>query len=799
MAKALKFIYISFIFCLGLGLLSALGAAAFIYWQVLPKLPDAETLREVNLQVPLRIYSRDGKLIGEFGDKRRTPVKYNDIPQDLINAVLATEDHRFYHHSGVSLVGLSRAVVNLVRTGRRSQGGSTITMQVARNFFLTRERTYSRKINEIFLAWKIERELSKNEILELYFNKIFFGYRAYGAAAAAEVYYGSDLHQLTLAQIATIAGLPKAPSKINPIANPEASVKRRRHVLDRMLALNFIDARQYQEASSSQVTARYHGLKAEIDAPYIAEMIRSEMLERYGEDAYNSGLVVTATIDSQLQTTANHALQRGLLDYEKRHGYRGPAQRFGSDTPQWQLWLDQQRAIGNLKPAIVIALDTSQARAQRRDGSIVTLDWPGLAWARPYISVNERGPAPNQASDILAIGDAIYIHQDPEQNWQLAQRPQVSGALVALHPDNAAISALVGGFDYTRSKFNRALQAQRQPGSSFKPFIYSAALEAGFTPASIINDAPVVFEDRALENAWRPENSGGRFYGPTRLRQALTKSRNLVSIRVLKQLGVKRAIQHATRFGFQADSLPANLSLALGSASVTPLDVASGYTILANGGFKVTPHVIDSVHNSQGELIYAAAPATACDYCDDPEQLLAYELEGIVPPTQPAERAIPAANAYLMTSMLQDVIDAGTGRRAKALGRQDLAGKTGTTNDQVDAWFSGYNPNMVTTVWVGFDQPSSLGRNEYGGKAALPIWMDFMQVALAEQPDNKWPEPPGLVTVRIDPNSGLLAQPEQADAIFEVFRAEDVPQSFAETATDKLPISPLEPDNIQLF
>ncbi len=762
-------------------------AAAYLY--IAPRLPDIEALREVRLQVPLRVLARDGSLIAEFGEKRRVPLELDRIPPRLVQAFLAAEDDRFYRHPGVDWQGLVRAAIALVRTGEKRQGGSTITMQVARNFFLSREKTFARKLAEIFLALKIERSLSKDRILELYLNKIYLGQRAYGVGAAARVYYGKDVEALTLPEMAMIAGLPKAPSRDNPVASPERARARRDYVLGRMLALGMISRAEYEDAVAAPVTARLHAARTEVEAPYAAEMVRAELVARYGEAVYTDGYVAVTTLSPRLQRAANAALRANLLAYTRRHGWRGPEARLelpaGLDgaVPGEGPWRILDRAlaarapVGGLRAAVVVAVGEREARAYLGEGTLVTIPWEGLAWARPFLSTDRRGPAPRRAADVLAPGDVVRLEHRADGSWWLAQVPQVAGALVALDPADGAILALVGGFDFKRSKFNRAVQAQRQPGSSFKPFIYSAALERGFTPASLINDAPVVFDDPALEATWRPENYSGRFHGPTRLREALVHSRNLVSIRLLREIGVGYAVRYATRFGFDPARLPRDLSLALGSGSVTPLAMARAYAVFANGGYRVDPYLLLEVRGPDGEPLERARPRRVCPDCEaggPADDAGAATADG---GWEPAPRVIPAANAWLMRSMMQDVIRRGTGRAARVLGRPDIAGKTGTTNDQRDAWFCGFGPGVVAVAWTGFDRLAPLGERETGARAALPAWTGFMRAALAGVPVERHPLPEGLVTVRIDPATGLLAAPGQADAVFETFRVENVPRA----------------------
>lgn len=763
--------------------LVALLLAVGVYAYIAPELPATAALREVRLQVPLRVYSRDGELIAEFGEKRRLPVAIHQVPDMTIKAFLAAEDDRFFEHPGVDYQGLMRAAIELLRTGEKRQGGSTITMQVARNFFLTSEKTYLRKLTEILLALKIERELTKLEILELYLNKIYLGQRAYGVGAAAQVYYGTTLDSLSVAQHAMIAGLPKAPSLYNPVTDPARAVVRRNYILGRMRELGFIDAPTYEQAIAEADRARVHAAAVEVEAPYVAEMVRAELVGLYGEEAYSQGLHVYTTLDGRQQTAANAALRAGLLEYDRRHGYRGPERKIdlsaGTDPESVAALLRQEREMGGLLPAIVVAVAEKSCRAVLRDGREIELGWDGMSWARRYQSANQRGPAPKSAADVVAVGDLIRVAPDGE-GWRFAQLPAVQGALVALDPADGAVLALVGGFDFLHSKFNRVVQANRQPGSSFKPFIYSAALEQGFSTATVLNDAPVVFDDPSLERAWRPENYSGRFYGPTRLREALVHSRNLVSIRLLQAIGVRPAREHALRFGFRSESLPPELSLALGSGTLTPLEITRGYAVFANGGYLVTPYFIGRIVDPAGTVLFEANPERACTDCATASpDVAAAPTQGAAGPDVPsaaAPRVISPQNAWLMTSMMQDVIRRGTGQKARALGRNDLAGKTGTTNEQRDAWFCGYTPAVAASAWIGFDEVAPLGANETGGNAALPIWMDYMKAALDGQPEAPLPQPEGLVTVRIDPHDGLLAGADQADAVFEVFREGEVPE-----------------------
>ncbi len=774
-------------------LFSAVVLAAGTLSYLLPKLPDIEALKNVQMQVPLRVYTQDFSLISEFGEQRRAPLALSEVPPQLIRAVLAAEDDRYYDHPGVDWQGLLRASIQLVRTGEKTQGGSTITMQVARNFFLTREKTYLRKLNEILLALKIERELSKAAILELYLNKIYLGHRAYGVAAAAQVYYGTDIRSLTLPQFAMIAGLPKAPSTTNPVTNPARAIERRNYVLGRMLELGYITMQEYTDAIDAPVIASLHSPAVKVKAPYIAEMVRAYMLKHYGVAAYTAGYRVFTTVSDRLQTAANRSLSEALLEYAKRHGYRGPEHHveleMEAEEDRWLTQLEGVARLGDLFPALVVDLDEQSVIAYLPDVGPVIIEWSGLSWARPYVNENRRGPAPKKAADILSVGDVIHVQLAEDGQWRLTQIPAIEGGLVAMKPDDGAILALVGGYDFQRSKFNRVTQARRQPGSSFKPFIYSAALESGYTAASLINDAPVVFDDPGLEAVWRPENYSGRTHGPTRLREALTHSRNLVSIRLLNAIGISNAIEYLGRFGFNTEQLPRNLSLALGSGALSPLELATGFAVFANGGYLVQPYFIDRIETDDGRIVMRAQPKTVCHDCKsadfaedtsalpvsiDDSTLMLLEADEVN-----ADSVISPQNAWIINSMMRDVIRRGTGRRAREVGRDDLAGKTGTTNDQRDAWFSGFNTELVATAWVGFDQFQPLGDRETGAHAALPMWVKFMRSALKDISSSPLERPTGLVAVRIDPDTGELASADNSRAIFEIFRSDYVPEGPA--------------------
>lgn len=847
----------------------ALVIAVSAYYYLMPGLPSAETLRDVELQTPLRVYSRDGRLMAQLGEKRRTPVEYKDIPEVVVQAFLAAEDDRFFEHPGFDYQGITRAAINLLRTGSRSQGGSTITQQLARIYFLTRERSFTRKAKELILALQIEREFSKQEILSLYLNKIFLGQRAYGVGAAAEVYFGKSLDELNIAEAATIAGIPKAPSVLNPVSNVNRATNRRAYVLRRMLELGFIDKAKYNSAAGSEVESRLYGPKVEFEAPYVTEMVRVEMIRRYGLDAYTNGFKVVTTVDSRLQIAAQKALRISLLEYDRRHGYRGPIAKVALTTlvaastseiadspeavgdaekpsagfsgadekalyaPALRQLLRSYPNLDDLHIALVVATaEDNSAEMFVRNFGYVSVPWENLKW-RPYINDDTVGAGPKQVGDMVTVGDLVYLLNAESKGWQLAQVPQVQGAFVALDPRDGATVALTGGFNFFTSEFNRAVQTKRQPGSSFKPFIYSAALENGFTTATLINDAPVVFDDATLETTWRPENYSRKFHGPTRLREALVKSLNLVSVRILRGTGLGPALQHIEPFGLPPSALPRNLSLALGSGGASPWDMAAGYAAFASGGYRVDRYLIERVENSTNQVIFRATPARVSNSCgpgthksnaaaatlpapdtgriDDEVPVYSSVDEMIAHGEQwrptvdetplfcdseddHATRIISAENAYLIYDMMRDVIKRGTGRRARELGRPDLGGKTGTSNDRRDAWFSGFNADLVATAWVGFDQDRSLGAGEEGSRTALPIWKYFMQDALAQTPDAFIPRPSGIITARIIPESGLIAPSGYRGAIFEIFREGHVPAMQANESR-----ALIDPDGLENF
>jgi penicillin-binding protein 1A len=775
------------------GALAYGAVAAYIY--LAPGLPDVAALRDVQLQVPLRVFSRDGRLIAQIGEYRRIPVSFEDVPVRVQRAFLAAEDDRFFTHHGVDYAGLVRATLMNLVSGQRSQGGGTITMQLARNIFFTPERTWRRKLSEIFLSFRIESSFSKQEILTLYLNKIFLGQRAYGVAAAAEVYFGKPLSELTLAETATIAGLPQAPSRDNPVASAERAKLRRAYVLRRMRETGVIEAQEAAAANQEPMVAQLHGPATEVEAPYVAEMARADALERYGDRIYTAGYRVYTTIDSRLQRAANGSLRVGLIEYDRRHGYRGPIGHVtipsGATAADLAAILEPHPTINALEPALVTRVNERSADVLLKSGRAGQIDWVGMAWARRSLD-SGLGPEPKSAADVVARGDVVYVIETG-RTVQLAQQPIAQGALVAVNPNDGAVVALNGGFDFFVSKFNRASQARRQPGSAFKPFVYSAALEHGFTAASVVLDAPVVFEDDATEDVWRPVNSTQQFYGPTRLREALVRSRNLVSVRLMRTMGIPYTVDYLTRFGFSRESMPGDLTLALGSLQVSPTELSAAFATFANGGYRVQPYYIDRIEDATGTTVYESKPLVVCHDCDSDRSarflttgagtdwLQAADAwrggRGYLPAERIAPRAINEQNAYLVADMMRDVIKRGTARRALELGREDVAGKTGTTNDHHDAWFCGFNANLVAGVWVGFDEEGSLGFGEEGGRTAVPIWTKFMESALHGTPEARVPAPEGMVTVKISPTTGLLASADDPNAVFETFIEGHVPEA----------------------
>jgi penicillin-binding protein 1A len=797
------------------GVLLAVAATGVAYWLIAPRLPSVAVLRDYHMQVPLRVLSADGKLIASFGETRRIPVRIADVPAKLKNAVLSAEDADFYSHPGVDWHGIARAGIHvIVSGGDKGPGGSTITQQVARNFFLSPEKLYSRKLTEVFIALRMENELSKDQILELYINKMFLGHRSYGLAAAASYYYGKTLDQLTLAEGAMLASTFQLPSVVNPLNNPKRALIRRNWVLGQMQSNRFITHDEYEQAIAEPNDAFPHEQQIEVDAPYLAEMVRLQVLDRLGNDALTEGYVVKTTVPSNRQAAANDALRSKLSFYDRRHGYRGPEAHEELPGQATQEDLDRVLAsytsVAGMMPGLVIESSAKDAKIYLSAKETVTLTLPAVDWARPYIDETRSGAAPKSVDAVLKRGDIVRLARDEKGEWALTQIPKVQAALVSLNPEDGSVQALVGGFSFLRSKFNRAVMSARQPGSSFKPFLYSAAFERGFTPASIVNDAPVVFPDPSRpDGMWTPANDDNKFDGPMRLREALVLSKNLVSVRLLDAIGVRYARDYITRFGLTPDSMPQNLSLALGTASVSPMSMARGYAVFANGGFLITPYFISQIDDRNGQPVYVANPARACGDCQ--ERLLDTTPPGppranpvaaasgsnpasastvraadvgdaILPedahegtrPPRLAPRVIDVRNDYLVTSLMLDVIKRGTGAAAAALGRDDLAGKTGSTNDHRDAWFVGFNGDLSTSVWVGFDDFTSLGKGEFGAKAALPIWMDYMAAALKDLPSSTMAMPPGIATVQINRESGLPASTGDPGAMPEIMKVEDV-------------------------
>ena len=721
-----------------------------MYLYIAPSLPKMTTLKKAPLLKPLQVYSADNELIAEYGGKLSVPVEYKQIPKPFISAFLAAEDSSFFEHSGVSFKGLGRAVSETIIGSNVQTGGSTITMQVAKNYYLTPERTLKRKLTEIFLARKIEQNLSKEEILTLYVNKIFLGKNAYGIAAAAKIYYNKSLDQLSIAQMAMISGLPKAPSKYNPVVNPTRALERRNWILGRMLQLGSINQSQYQKAIAEPINLDMPDRGINNKFPYVGEMVRSELVEKFGEHAIDSGYKVYTTVNSQRQAYAEQAVQEGLEAYDRRHGWRGAE---AHDKP-----LTEFNAYANTYPAKVIQVNSNSFEALMQDGSTVTVPWSGMSWAAPYRNANSVGPAPSKAAQIVKVKDIIRLRpNDNKTSWALVQVPKAQGQLIAINPNNGAIEAIVGGYNFYQSKFNRALQGWRQPGSTIKPFVYALALERGMTPYSMVNDSPITI------GKWSPKNSDGRYLGMIPLRRALYLSRNTVSVRLLQTVGIERTRQLFMDFGLHENQIPRNYTIALGTPQVLPIQMATGYATFANGGYRIQPHFIDRIEDAYGKVIYQSNPEYACISCinqtdaEQPESAEAVtpddEVIEVTNPTlavekeltqlqldesksqyRQAQRILKSSSAYDMTNILRDVIQHGTGRAALKIGRDDIGGKTGTTNDAKDAWFAGFNGKLVTVAWVGFDQPTTLGRREYGGVAALPIWTNFMGNALKGTP-----------------------------------------------------------------
>jgi len=800
-----------FIICALIGLITLVS----LYYYVKSDIPSVQVLKDVQLQTPMQVFTKDGLLINQFGEKRRIPVTIDEIPQTLINAFLATEDNRFYDHIGIDPIGIVRSALVLISTGEKKQGASTITMQLARNFFLTREKAYIRKVKEIFIALHIEDVLTKDEILELYLNKIELGNRAFGIGAAAQVYYGKELKDLTLAQMAMIAGLPKAPSALNPIRNPTRAKARRNVVLGRLLTEDYITQEQYNEATSQPITAYFHGAEINLYAPYISEMVRAEMVSRYGIDkAYNSGFKIFTSVESKVQKAAQNALVNNLHNYDMRHGFRGPTDVLWN--PETQPALTEQQILnklqsvnelGTLKVAAVLSVNDKTATVLLKNGEQTTLTWDSLKWARKYITRYRQSFAPKAATDILTPGMQIWVRQNEDGSYLLSQIPEASSAIVSLDPQDGRIKAIVGGYSFEQSQYNRAIQAKRQVGSNIKPFIYSAALEKGYTLASILNDAPINQWDKSQGVAWRPKNSPAVYNGPIRIRRALAQSKNVISVRLLRGVGLQRTADHLLKFGFKDADINRSESLALGSASITPLELARGMSTFANGGHLIEPYFISEIQDAYANVLFKANPALACD--DEPlpthNALSMDNSDDEVGQTKKcAPRIISKQNAFLIADAMNSAIWGGgswthktgwtgTGWRAQALDRRDLSGKTGTTNDSVDTWFSGFNSNVMTSVWVGFDNPgNALGRSTYnnnldnsqisgaesGAKTAQPAWVEFMKAALEDKPEAPIEPPEGLVSVRIDLATGLLSHKNDYTSRFEYFEKGTAPTKY---------------------
>ncbi|UPR47718.1 PBP1A family penicillin-binding protein [Vibrio cyclitrophicus] len=830
--KFIKRLFIFTLICMILGVSTIFG----FYYYVKPELPDVATLRDVELQTPMQVFSQDGKLISQFGEKRRNPVTYDEIPRHLVEALIATEDSRFYEHPGIDPIGITRAAIVVAMSGSAKQGASTITQQLARNFFLSNEKKIMRKIKEIFIAIHIEQLLSKEEIMELYVNKIFLGHRSYGFGAAARVYFGKDLPELTLSEIATLAGMPKAPSTMNPIYSIERATHRRNVVLRRMLDEKYITQAEFDDARNEELISKYHGAEIELSAPYVAEVARAWMVERYGEEAYTSGMKVYTTVDSKLQKAANQAAIKNLLGYDERHGYRGAEKvlwqtaQSAWDQEQIVKHLKSQPTYGDLVPAVVTAVDSKSAQIWVKNQGEGTIEWQGMNWARKFLTDNRQGPAPSQAKEILAVGEQIWVRheavtgdevsEEPTEEsattesetpilWRLSQVPNANTAFVAMNPNNGAVLSMVGGFNFVHNKFNRATQSIRQVGSGIKPFIYSAAIEKGLTLASLINDAPINQWDKSQGTAWRPKNSPPTYVGPTRLRIGLAQSKNVMAVRVLREVGLDDTRNYLTRFGFDIDEVPRSETIALGAGSLTPMKVAQGYSVFANGGYYVEPFYISRIETPFGETEFEATPKVVCK--DDCQQQMTadpmadeFAEQDVDAKVQYAPQVISEQNAFLVREMMYSNIWGGgdwsagtgwngTGWRAQPLKRRDIGGKTGTTNDSKDTWYSGYGPGMVATVWVGFDNHnrnlgrtkanSNLGKNqitgaEAGAKTAEPAWVDFMGTALAGVPAERKEIPENIVRVRIDRETGLLTNKFDSSSMFEYFEKGTEPTEY---------------------
>jgi penicillin-binding protein 1A len=750
--------------------------AAFAAIVVYPTLPSLQVLTEYQPKIPLRVYSAEGSLLGEFGEERRAFVSIASVPKTMLSAILAAEDERFYHHRGVDYIGVARAALSNFLSGGVRQGASTITMQVARNFFLSKERTLTRKFNEMLLAFKIEASLSKDEILQLYINQIYLGQRAYGFAAASQIYFGKSLDKLTLAEHAMLAGLPKAPSAYNPIANPKRAELRQQYVLRRMRELGMITDAQFAEAEHHPVVVKRGSNDFGVHAEHFAEMVRQAVFERYKDETYTRGIRVYTTLSARHQEAAYQAVRRGVQEYDRRHGYRGPEGY--ADLPLKLSDEVLEEAIqdvsdnDDLIAAVVTEASPKLVKAYRRGGEMVEINEEGARFAARML-----GDKVN-ANQRIRRGAIIRVQKDEKSRWHIAQLPAVESALISADPRDGAIRALVGGFDFNRNQYNHVTQALRQPGSSFKPFIYSAALEKGFTAATIINDAPLTFSSTQTgSEPWEPKNYDGKFEGPMRLRTALVKSKNLVSVRILQAISPQYAQDYVTRFGFDPKMHPPYLTMALGAGSVTPMQMTQAYAIFANGGYRVTPYFIERVEDNRGNVLLQAKPQRAGD---------------------DAERVIDPRNAFIMHSIMRDVVRMGTAARAMKLGRGDLAGKTGTTNDFVDAWFCGFNPTLVAIAWIGFDQPQTLGRNETGGTAALPIWMSYMGPALKGVAEQPFTPPPGVLAIKVNPETGMRVTDGESGVV-DFFYQEFVPPEGGPANVPSVGERPAEEVRNQLF
>ncbi|MFT6139577.1 MAG: penicillin-binding protein 1A [Psychromonas sp.] len=813
--------------------LAGITAIVAIYYLVKSDLPDVASITEIQLQVPMKVYSIDGELLSQFGEKRRIPLTKEDIPEMLTNAFIAIEDSRFHQHFGIDPIGIMRAVSVWVSTGSATQGASTITQQVARNFFLTRDRTFIRKIKEVFIAVQLEQILTKDEIMMLYLNKIALGQRAYGIGAAAQVYYGKNVLELTLAEMAVLAGLPKAPSNLNPITSPKNAKMRRNVVLFRMLSENYITQDQYEAAKASPITATYHGAEITLSAHYVAEIARNKLIELYGsERSYNEGFNVYTTINKIDQQAANKATLNNLHNYDKRHGYRGASKvLWQAPAESWSTeailsTLSQTPDSGDLYPAVVVEVTKQAIKVLTKSGQGVLqqIDWDGLKWARPFITNSRQGNEPKKASEIVAVGQQIWV-REVAQKLELSQYPDASAAFVSINPQDGAITSMVGGFSFERSKFNRATQAQRQVGSNIKPFIYSAALDNGYTLATLVNDAPI--NEWAGSTAWRPKNSPEVYAGPIRLRQAMGQSKNVVSVRLVQDLGLTKVTNQLEKYGFERKNLPQNNTIALGSASITPLNLATGYAIIANGGFQIEPYLIERIEDAYGSVIYQVNPKIVCSDCaqlytqqENNQPFIATQTEldkganicpiSPVSAEQIAPAVISAETSFLTRELLKTSIWGGgswqhnngwngTGWRAgRVLKRHDMGGKTGTTNGSKDAWFSGFAGHTVATSWVGFDDFNlDLGRtsynnnldkdqsygSEFGAKTAQPAWIEFMQETASSNPVVTVDTPSNISTVRIDRKSGLLTYQTDHNTLFEYFKADSVPSEYVNQKT----------------